>query len=74
MSISLYFSIEISTFSLLFYWNLYFLFANLYFLIIRLKSLPSLDFAIEISTFFLLSIEISTSSMLSYWNLYFLIN
>ena len=79
--LSLYFSIEISTFSLLFYWNLYFLFSFL------LKSLLSLKFSIEISTFSLhlyflytflwksllslhFSIEIST--LLFYGNLYFL--
>ena len=78
---------KISTFSLLFYWNLYFLFTS------PLKSLLSLYFSIEISTFSLLfywnpyflftfllksilslyfSIEISTFSLLFYWNLDFL--
>ena len=50
------------TFFLLFYWNLYFLFFywNLYFLCTRrLKSLLSLYFSIEISTF----------SSLFFWNL-----
>ena len=77
----------ISTFSELFYWNLYFL------LTFPLKSLLSLNFPIEISTFSSLSywnlyflwtfllksllslnfhIEISTFFELSYWNLYFL--
>ena len=56
ISTSLYFSIEISTFSKRSYWNLYFLLTFL------LKSLLSLYFSIEISTF----------SWLSYWNLYFL--
>ena len=50
------FSIEMSTFSLLFFWNLYFLFTFL------LKSLLSLYFSFEICTF----------SLLFYWNLYFL--
>ena len=81
------FSFGIPHFSLLFYWNLYFLFTFL------LKSLLSLYFSIEISAFSLLfdwnlyflftlllksllslyfSIEISTFSLLFYWNLYFL--
>ena len=55
--LSLYFSFEISTFSLLFYWNLYFLFTFL------LKSLLALYFSIEISFYF--SIEISTGSYFS---------
>ena len=54
--LSLYFSIETSTFSFLFYWNLDFLLTFL------LKSRLPLDFPIEISTF----------SLLCYWNLYFL--
>ena len=83
----LLFSIEISTFSSLFYWNLYILFTFL------LKSRLSRHFFIEISTFSLLfywnlyflftfllksllslyfSIEISTFSLLFYRNLYFL--
>ena len=82
--LSLYFSIEISTFSLLFYWNLF---------TFLLKSLLSLYFSIETSTFslrfywnhyflftFLLqsllsryfSIGTSTFSLLFFWNLYFL--
>ena len=83
----LHFSIEISTFSLPLYLNLYFLFT------FPLGSLLSLYFSIEISTFSLLlhwnlyflftlplgsllslyfSIEISTFSLLFHWNLYFL--
>ena len=72
------FPMEISTFSLLFYWNLYFLFTFLW------KSLLSLYLSIEISTsslIFLLksllsfyfSIEISTFSLLfNKWIIYFL--
>ena len=77
-----HFSFEISTFSLLFFWNLDILFTLL------LKSLRSLYFSIELSTFSLLvywnlccpltflvkslrslyfSIEISTFSLLFYW-------
>ena len=66
--LSLYFSIEISTFPLLFFWNLYFLSTRslkslLSLIIFLLKSLLSLFFSIEISTF----------SLLFFWNLYFLI-
>ena len=83
--LSLYFSIEIFTLSLLFYWNLYFLFTvinflvtslpSLYFLFtFLLNSLLSLYFSSDISTFstILYCIVISTFSLLSYWNLYFL--
>ena len=58
--VSLHGSIEISSFSSLFYWNLYFLFTFL------LISLLSLYFSIYFS------IEISTFSLLFFWNLYFL--
>ena len=83
--LSLYFSIEMPTFSLLFYWNLYFFqfsieistipllfYWNLYFLFTFLfASLLSLYFSNEVSTFFYFCIEISTFSLLFYWNLYF---
>ena len=64
--LTLYFSIEISSFWPLSYWNLYFLTTFL------LKSLLSEYFSIEISTFSLLSIEISSFWPLRYWNLDFL--
>ena len=50
--VSRYFSIEISTFSVLFHWNLYFLFTCL------LKSLLSLYFSIEIPTYSLLNLRL----------------
>ena len=65
--LSLYFSIEISTFSLLFYWNLHFSFSllfywNLYCLFaFLLKPLQSLYFSFEICFFFFL---------IFYWNLH----
>ena len=59
---------KISTFSLLFYWNLHFLFTFL------LKPLLSLDFSSEISTFSLLFYwnlsTFSSFSLLFYWDLY----
>ena len=64
--LTLYFSIEISSFWPLSYWNPYFLTTFL------LKSLLSQYFSIEISTFSLLSIEISSFWPLHYWNLDFL--
>ena len=77
--LSLYFSIEISTFSLLFYWN-----HNLYFVFtLLLKSLLSLYFSIVywdlyfLFTFLLksllslyFSIEIFTFSLFFFWDLY----
>ena len=74
--LSFNFSIEISTFSSLFYWNLYIsllFFWNLDILFtLLLKSLLSLYFSIEILTSLYSSFEISTFSLLFYWNLYFL--
>ena len=67
MNFLFYFFIEISTYSLLFilfYWNLYFVFAFLS------ESLPSLSLHFLLK--FLLSIEISAFSPLFYFNLSFL--
>ena len=76
------FLIKISTFSLLFYWNLYVLMDFswlfqwvLYFLItFLLKSLLSLYFSIEIRTFSLLFCSNHYTFSLFYWNLYFLLS
>ena len=74
-------SVEIITFSSLFYWNLYFLlvlfFWNLYLLItfrlkplLLLKPLHPFHFPIEIVTFSSFSIEITTFYALSFSNIY----
>ena len=64
---SLHFSVEISTFSLLFYWNLYFLLTSL------LKPLLRFHFSIEFFTFWSLSYWNLYFLSIFYWNLYFLI-